>query len=103
MVSQIVTRAVPVVQDFNGFLKILKPNFAVSDHCLVLQYQRGERGAEFKEIESWVRPQMRANLGRTWSRLAEQKDLIHFDGGRYFITRLGQKEVEAQRLVEPTA
>ena len=40
LVSQIVTRAVPVVQDFNGFLKILKPNLAVSDHCLVLLYQR---------------------------------------------------------------
>jgi hypothetical protein len=35
LVSEIVTRAVPVVQDFNGFLKMLKPNLAVSDHCLV--------------------------------------------------------------------
>jgi len=102
LVSQIVTRAVPVVQDFNGFLKILKPNLAVRDHCLVLLYQRGEEGAAFKEIESWVRPQMRANLGRTLIGLAERKDLIHFDGSRYFITRLGQKEVEARHLVEPT-
>ena len=41
LVSEIGTRAVPVVQDFAGFLKILKPNLAVSDHCLVLLYQRG--------------------------------------------------------------
>ena len=102
LVSQIVTRAVPVVQDFNGFLKILKPNLAVGDHCLVLLYQRGDQGAAFKEIESWVRPQMRANLGRTLNGLAERKDLVHFDGSRYFITRLGQKEVEARHLVEPT-
>ena len=103
MVSEIVTRAVPVVQDFNGFLKILKPNLAVSDHCLVLLYQRGEQGAAFKEMESWVRPQMRANLARTLNGLGERKDLIHFDGSRYFITRLGQKEVEVRHLVEPTA
>lgn len=103
LVSQIVTRAVPVVQDFNGFLKILKPNLAVSDHCLVLLYQRGEQGAAFQEIEGWVRPQMRANLGRTLNGLAERKDLVHFDGSRYFITRLGQKEVEARHLVQPTA
>jgi hypothetical protein len=103
MVSQIVTRAVPVVQDFNGFLKILKPNLAVSDHCLVLLYHRGVQGADFKEIESWVRPQMRANLGRTLNGLAERKDLIHSDGGRYFVTRLGEKEVEARHLVEQIA
>jgi hypothetical protein len=101
LVDQIVTRAVPVFQDFNGFLKVLKPNLAVSDHCLVLLYQRGEQGATYKEVENWVRPQMRANLGRTLNGLAERKDLVHFDGSRYFITRLGQKEVEARHLVEP--
>src|SRR6266480_6253403 len=42
LVGQIVTRVVPVVQDFDGFLKILKPNLAVSDYCLVLLYQRGD-------------------------------------------------------------
>jgi len=103
LVSEIVTRAVPVVQDFNGFLKILKPHLAVSDHCLVLLYQCGEQGAEFKEIEKWVRPQMRANLGTTLKRLTEQKDWTHYDGNHYFITRLGQKEVEARHLVEPSA
>src|SRR3989441_6058880 len=85
LVRQIVTRAVPVIQDFNGFLKILKPHLAVSDHCLVLVYQRGEQGAAFKEIESWVRPHMRANLGTTLKRLTERKDWMHFDGSRYFI------------------
>jgi hypothetical protein len=102
LVGEIVTRAVPVVQDFNGFLKVLKPNLAVSDHCLVLLYQRGEQGATFKEIETWVRPQMRANLGRTLNILATTKDFIHFDGTSYFITFLGQKQVETRHLVEPT-
>jgi hypothetical protein len=101
LVSQIVTRAVPVVQDFNGFLKILKPNLAVSDHCLVLLYHRGERGITFKEIENGVRPQMRANLGRTLNLLVERKDLAYFDGNLYFITRLGQKEVETRHLIDP--
>ncbi|MDB6121428.1 MAG: hypothetical protein JWQ71_421 [Pedosphaera sp.] len=101
LVAQIVTRAVPVVQDFNGFPKVLKPNLAVSDHCLVLLYQRGGQGATFKEMETWVRPQMRPNLGRTLTSLGERKDLIHFDGTRYLITYLGQQEVEARHLVEP--
>lgn len=103
LVDQIVTRAVPVIQDFNGFLKVLKPHLAVSDHCLVLLYQCDEQGATYKEIENWVRPQMRANLGRTLNGLADRKDLVHFDGSRYFITRLGQKEVETHHLIEPVA
>jgi len=48
-----------------------------------------------KRDAAHLRPQMRANLGRTLAGLAERKDWVHFDGSRYFITRLGQKEVEA--------
>jgi hypothetical protein len=103
LVSQIVTRAVPVVQDFKDFLKILKPNLAVREHCLVLLYQRGEEGAGFKELEDWVRPQMRANLGRTLKILVDQKDMAHFDGSRYYITALGQRHVEAGHLIDPAS
>jgi hypothetical protein len=102
LVIQIVTRAVPVVQDFNGFLKLLNPKLEASDHCLVLLYQRGEQGATLKELLNWARPKMRANLGTTLKRLAEQKDLVHYDGSHYFITHLGQKEVENRHLVEPS-
>jgi hypothetical protein len=101
LVEQVVTRAVPVVQDFNGFLKVLKPSLAVSDHCLVILYQLGERGCTLQEMEKWVRPQMRANLARTLRRLAEVKDLVHIDAGRYAITRLGQREVEMRHLADP--
>jgi hypothetical protein len=101
LVSEIVTRAVPVIQDFNGFLKILKPNLAASDHCLVLLYQRGDHGCTFEEMQGWVRRQMRANLGRTLKNLAETKDFAHFDGDRYYITQLGQREVESRHLVDP--
>jgi hypothetical protein len=101
LVNDIVTRAVPVVQDFNGFLKVLKLNLAVSDHCLVLVYQRGDRGCTFQEMETWVRPPMRANLGRTLKILSDKKDFAHFDGNRYYITQLGQREVEARHLVNP--
>jgi hypothetical protein len=101
IVNQIVTRAVPVVQDFNGFPKLLKPNLAVSDFCLVLLYDRAANGATFDELHSWVRPQMRANLGRTLTGLTDRKDLAHFDGDRYKITQLGEREVEKRRLLDP--
>jgi hypothetical protein len=103
LVEQIVSRAVPIIQDFNGFLKVLKPKMAAGDHCLVILYHLGNQGCTFAEMEHWVRPQMRANLRRTLWGLAETKDLIHFDGNRYLITQLGQREVEARHLVDPTA
>jgi hypothetical protein len=101
IVQDIVTRAVPIVQDFGGFLKLLKPNLAASDHVLVLLYQRGAGGATLTELSQWVRPAMRANLGRTLGVLVNRKDLVHFDGVRHMITQLGEREVEQRRLLDP--
>jgi hypothetical protein len=97
----IVTRAVPAVQDFNGFPKVLRPSLATSDYCLVLLYQRGDHGCTFEQMHAWVRPQMRANLGRTLRNLVGAKDFAHFDGNRYYVTRLGQKEAETRHLLDP--
>jgi hypothetical protein len=101
IVDSIVKRAAPVVQDFNGFLKVLNPNLGVSDHCVVLLYQRGGDGASYGDIENWVRPQMRTNLRRALNTLVDSKDYAHFDGTSYFITRSGELYVEQQKLVEP--
>lgn len=99
MVEDLVTRHAPVIQDFDGFMKVLNPTLQASDVCLVLLYQRGRRGATFGELIAWVRPKMRANLRRTLERLIHDKALVHDDGTRYFVTRAGQREVETRRLV----
>jgi hypothetical protein len=100
MVDGIVKRVAPVVQDFNGFLKVVKP-LGVSDHCVVLLYQRGEDGATYAELELWARPSMRTNLKRALATLVNTKDYAHFDGSRYFITRPGEQYVEAKNLITP--
>jgi len=100
IVEQIVSRSAPIIQDFNGTLKVLNPVLGAGDHCLVLLYYRGSRGAKFDEIHKWVRPKMRSNLRRTLTILEQQKDLIHFDGQSYQITRLGEMDVERRRLYE---
>src|SRR5438094_4821925 len=69
LVDEIVTRSAPLIQDFAGFLKILNPKLQASDHCLALLYQRGEKGANFEELEKWARPPMRGNLKRTLDQL----------------------------------
>ena len=100
MVDQVVARVAPVVQDFDGFLKVLRPNLGASDFMLLLLYQRGLHGAVFGELIAWSRPSMRANLRRTLGRLVDETASVHFDGARYFITRVGEQDVERRRLFE---
>jgi hypothetical protein len=99
MVDGIVKRVAPVVQDFNGFLKVLNPKLGVSDHCIVLLYQRGDDGATYDELEKWARPPMRANLKRALNDMVDKKDHAHFDSSRYFITRRGEQYVEKKNLI----
>jgi len=99
MVDEIVTRKAPLIQDFAGFLKVLKPGLGASDHFLVLLYQRGDNGATLDELAAWARPPMRANIRRTLGDLVDKKDLAHFDGSRYQITHLGKQHVESGKLL----
>jgi hypothetical protein len=101
IVNDIVEKEAPIVQDFEGFLKVLSPNLQAGDFCLVLVYHRGSAGATLEEITQWIRPAMRTNIRRTLTNLSDKKDLIHFNGTKYFITRLGEQEVERRQLINP--
>ena len=99
IVDNIVEREAPIVQDFDGFLKVLNPKLQAGDFCLILLYHRGSNGAILEEITNWVRPSMRQNVRRTLEVLTNKKDFLHFDGKKYFITRLGEFEVEKRKLI----
>lgn len=101
MVDDLVTRQAPVVQDFDGFLKVLRGDLTASPRCLVLLYQRESRGATYDELSAWVKPAMRRNLRRTLDALVHEKSWVHHDGDRYTITRTGQQEVEARGWLAP--
>lgn len=101
MVTSIITRSAPAIEDFDGFLKVLRTDLGASEFVLVLLYQRGPQGATFHELESWVRPKMRSNLRRTLHSLEHDKAHIHASNGTFRITRSGQTCVEAQRLLDP--
>lgn len=101
MVEDVVTRRAPVIQDFDGFLKVLRPELSASPRCLVLLYQRGGAGAGYDQLLDWVKPSMRRNLKRTLDALAHHKAFVHQAGSRYTITRLGQREVEQRGWLDP--
>src|SRR5208282_5886448 len=102
IVETIVARTAPIVQDFDGFLKVLNPGLNAGDWCLVLLYQCGANGATFDQLSEWVRPDMRTNLKCTLDRLVHDKAFAHATGTTYRITLRGQKEIDARRLVELT-
>lgn len=101
LVDDIVTRVAPVIQDFNGFLKVLNPTLPAADYCLVLLYQCGQKGATFAQIRTWVGPTMRANLKRTMDGLVFNRALAHHDGSRYMVTQLGERYAEQRKLIAP--
>jgi hypothetical protein len=101
MVEDLVTRQAPVVQDFDGFLKVLRTDLTATPRCLVLLYQRGRTGATFEELSEWAKPSMRRNLRRTLDALANDKSWIHQAADRFTITRSGQQEVEARGWLDP--
>lgn len=98
IVNSLVARAVPSVQDFDGFLKVLNPKLKASQFILLLLYERGEVGASMADLNRWVRPSMRANLRATLRRLVHENAFVHEQGQRFFITKSGIKEVEAKNL-----
>jgi hypothetical protein len=100
MVEDLVTRQAPVVQDFDGFLTVLRTDLRAGARCLVLLYQRGAQGATYEEMDDWAHPSMRANLRRTLRGLSNDA-LVHDDGTRCFITRAGQQRVDTEGWLDP--
>ena len=98
IIERIVARKAPAVEDFNGFLKVLRPKLQVSDYALLTLFEAGKAGATYQQIEAWVQPKMRANLRRALDRLVNNQATVHFNSGSYFITKLGIAEVEAKGL-----
>jgi hypothetical protein len=98
IIDGLVTRKVPAIEDFDGFLKVLNPNLRVSGYVLVLLYERGSAGATFAELEKWVRPSMRSNLRRTLNGMVDDAFLHENDAGIFLLTKLGRQEVEKRNL-----
>jgi hypothetical protein len=99
IISELVSKDVPVIQLFNGFPRILR-DLRASEHCIVLLYWRGPQGASLTELAAWMRPKMRRNLRRTIDGL-DEKNLVHLEAARVFLTRLGEVAVESAKLIEP--
>lgn len=98
IVESLVIRSAPATEDFDGFLKVLRPELKASEYVLLILYERGKCGARYQDIEAWVQPKMRANLRRTLARLSDDQAFVHLAREYYVLTRLGIAEVEKRKL-----
>jgi hypothetical protein len=89
-----------IIQEIDGFLKVLNPKLQASDRVLVLLYERGARRATREELLSWVHPKMRKNLNRTLNQLEHDRALIYSAGNAFQITEASMREVEERKLHE---
>ena len=98
IIVDLVTRGAPAVQNFSGFLKVLRTDLKAGGRVLLLLYERGSNGATFEELSNWVHPKMKKNLKTTLGRLDRELAMIHSSGPRFFITIKGVQEVERRKL-----
>ena len=98
IIEALVTRKVPAIEDFDGFLKVLRPDLQAGEHVMLILYERGKIGASYDQLEEWARPDMRANLRRTLTRLVDDHAFVHANGKQYLLTKRGIAEVEKRRL-----
>jgi hypothetical protein len=100
LVKTIVTRKIPAIEDFDGFLKTLRPSLGAADRLLLLLYHSADAGATIHELSSWLKPSQRPNIRRALKVLEHEKDHIVCVSGVYKITRRGMQEIEKRGLVD---
>lgn len=98
IIERLVTRKAPAIEDFDGFLKVLRPKLKPSDYALLTLFESGKAGATYQQLEGWVQPKMRKNLKRTMDRLVNDQATVHYAAGKYVITKLGIAEVDKRGL-----
>ncbi|WP_026423702.1 hypothetical protein [Actinokineospora inagensis] len=100
LVDTLVTRKIPVVQEFGDVPKVLRRDLPASDHILALLYHCGDAGAPAGKLKQWLPEKMRANFRRTAASL-DDRALVHVNEEVYRITRTGQARVESAGLLGP--
>jgi hypothetical protein len=93
MVDNLVERRVPIIQDFDGFQKILRTDLAIPERILALAYRSGANGVAIEDLQKWLKPAKPGPVGVAVLRL-DRKAFLHRNGSRCFITASGIRHVE---------
>jgi len=97
LVDNLIRIRVPIIQDFNGFLKILNPKLRLSEKIMVLAFQKGDMGVALSDYLLWLRPKHRiSNIKTALDTLVNEKSYLHKPPTEdiYYITESGIRWTE---------
>lgn len=101
LVDAIVEREVPILQEFDGNIKVLKPELTAGEKILAILYARSADGATTTELIEWLSPIKVPTFWSAIRRLEQKKAYIYRSGNECKITKAGIKYVESERLFQP--
>lgn len=91
IVDSLVEVKLPLIQDFNGFLKVLDPTLSLPSKILVILHHKGKDGVTATELVKWLGSK---NIYKRSYELIKL-DYIHKEDstGKYYITYAGEKHL----------
>ena len=104
IVDELVKFQIPVIQDFDGFLKILNPRLKYPQELLLWALFRKTEGITIEDIEKWSKNKYkRSYTNLALKRLEEERKFLHSNNGRYYITHTGIIEISRKNylVLEP--
>jgi len=94
MVNSIVKYNIPIIQDFNGFKKILNTKLTLKQKILVILYTGAEEGYETKKLILWLKNVGKQQIYNALNYLEHTNAFIHRDESQCYITDAGRKFAE---------
>lgn len=94
IVNDLVQFSMPIIQDFDGFLKILDPTLPLWKMVLIWAFYKRSEGVTFDEIRTWLKERYENRyIRKVLHDLENNKFFLHSVDDRYFITKTGILEV----------
>ena len=98
IISRITERKVPIIEEFDGDLKVLYPSLSVSDKILLILYKRYPNYVSTNSLRRWIKTKSSTHIPTVLRRL-EDDARIHRKGKESIITKKGILYVE-KRLIK---
>jgi len=94
IVDGLVERKIPILQEFDGFIKVLNPKMSIQDKMLSILYCKNKEGASEAQIKVWLKKVGLAQIMTALNRLENNKCFVHRSKKLCRITHTGIKYVE---------
>jgi len=93
IITTIVERKVPIIEEFEGDLKVLNPELIVADKILLILYKKYPNYVSTNDLKKWIKTKSSSHVPTVLKKLDDDAK-IHRKGKENIITKRGIKYVE---------